>query len=161
MAHPNPTVLVRALTFTALLVAALTPACGDDATPPPATGTATLTKNTGLDLTTGQVVTPGNYRNSDLFATENGSSGLRLATGGANPTDNRPIVWFRNAGNVLRTFASLSEVPTDTPSFADTLPNAKTGYGCVLRTAGGDHVRCFVSSATATSVTIEWDRLVP
>lgn len=134
-------------------------ACADDASAPPQSGSTTLTKNTGLDFTTGALKNPGTYANSDLYATENGDSGMRLATGGDNPTDNRPSVWFRNAGSVLRTFASLDEVPTDAPTGVDFMTNAKTGYGFVLESVDGDLIRGWIKSATATSVSIEWDRL--
>ena len=134
-------------------------ACADDASPPPMSGSTTLTRNTGLDFTTGALMNPGTYANSDLYATENGDSGMRLATGGDNPTDNRPSIWFRNAGNVLRTFASLSEVPSDAPTGVDFMTNAKTGFGFVLESVDGDLIRGWISNATATSVSIEWDRL--
>lgn len=147
--------------FPLLLVLALwTFACGDEASAPPQSGSTILTKGTGLDFTTGSLENPGTYANTDLYATENGESGMRLATGGDNPTDNRPIVWFRNAGNVLETFASLDEVPTERPTGVDFLTNAKTGYGFVLQSVDGDYIRGWISNATATSVSIEWDRLI-
>lgn len=145
--------------FVALALTLL--ACGDEASAPPQSGSTILTRNTGLDFTTGDLVSPYDF-DTDLYATENGESGMRLATGGKDATHNRPVIWFRNAGGVLRTFASLSEVPTDRPANDSTvpLPNAKTGYGFVLQSIDGDYIRGWISSATATSVSIEWDRLI-
>lgn len=151
----------RILSVVALLNLALAlSACGDEASAPPQSGSTILTKGTGLDFTTGDLENPGTYANTDLYATENGESGMRLATGGDSPTSNRPIIWFRNAGMVLETYGSLSEVPTDRPTGVDFLTNAKTGYGFVLQSVDGDYIRGWISSATATSVSIEWDRLI-
>lgn len=155
--------MTRALTLATALVAltsAPLPGCADETFERPASGTVELTKNKGVDFTTGLLTSPGNYANSDLFATENGSSGLKLTTGGDNPTHNRPITWHRNAGNVPRTFASLAEVPPELPTGVDFLPNAKTGHGFTLQTADGDYIRGWVSSADETRATVLWDRLI-
>ncbi|HRE90874.1 MAG TPA: hypothetical protein PK095_17255 [Myxococcota bacterium] len=151
---------VTRLTIVALALTLTLVACGDEASAPPQSGSTILTDETGLDFTTGQLENPGNFANTDLFATKLGESGMRLATGGDSPTHNRPIVWFRNAGMVLETYASLSEVPTDRPTGVDFLTNAKTGYGFVLQSVDGDYIRGWISNATATSVSIEWDRLI-
>jgi hypothetical protein len=148
------------LFVTVLWFALSTAACGDEASAPPQSGSTILTRGTGLDFTTGRLENPGTYANTDLYATENGDSGMRLATGGDSPTQNRPIIWFRNAGMVLETYDSLSEVPTDRPTGVDFLTNAKTGYGFVLQSIDGDYIRGWISNATATSVSVEWDRLI-
>lgn len=133
-------------------------ACGDE-TSKPASGTATLTDDTGIDFRTGAVKDPGHYKNADFFAVSLGASGMKVATGGDNPTHNRPIVWFRNAGGVYRTYTNLADVPAEAPGGVDHLPSAKTGYGFVLESIDGDYIRGWIQSATTTSVTIEWDRL--
>lgn len=133
-------------------------ACGDEATSGPRSGSETLTKDTGIDFTTGALKKPGTFANSDLFATNNGDH-LRLSTGGDKPTELRPIVLFRNAGLVPRTFERLADVPTDAPTGFDGVPAARTGYGFVLESIDGDLIRGWIKEGTATSVTIEWDRL--
>lgn len=150
----SPRLAVSIATVAFLLVA-----CADDASAPPASGTGTLTNDSGIDFTTGAVMKPGNYANSDIFATVNGDAGLKLSTGGDNPTQSRSITWHRNAGMIPRTFNSLAEVPTDLPSGFDPIPNAKTRYGFVLETHDGDHIRGWIENASATSVTIQWDRV--
>ncbi len=134
-------------------------ACADEATAPPASGIGTLTRDSGIDFSTGAVMKPGNYANSDIFATENGDAGMKLSTGGDTPAISRPITWHRNAGMVPRTFASLAEVPADLPIGYDPVPNTKTHFGFVLETNDGDHIRGWIESASATSITIQWDRL--
>lgn len=145
----------------ALTVAAVSPllACGDDAAPPDA-GTITLGRDQGVDFGTGKVRDPGNYANADLFATHNGDAGMKLATGGDNPTHNRAITWFRNGG-LPGQFPDLASVPkAPLPTTSDQLVHAKTGNGFLLETADGDHVRGWLATASATSVTLEWQRVI-
>jgi hypothetical protein len=142
-----------------LFALALT-ACGDEA-PPPAGGTVTLGADDGVDFHTGLVMSPGNFANSDLFASDNGNSGLKLSSGGDSPTSSRPTLWFRTAGMTLQTFASLADVPAAVPETSDVLLHAKPGLGFVVETSDGDLVRGWLSAADTESVTIEWTREQP
>lgn len=144
----------------AVAVASSLAACGDDAAPP-AGGTITLARDEGVDFGTGKVRDPGNYANSDLFATANGDSGMKLASGGDNPTHNRPITWFFTPGGLPSQFPDLASVPrAPLPTGAEQLVHAKTGNGFLLETADGDHVRGWLAAASATSITIEWQRVI-
>ena len=134
-------------------------ACDDDA-PPPDAGTVTLAHDQGVDFGTGRARDPGNFSNSDLFATSNGDTGLKLSSGGDSPTQNRPITWFRSGGGLPAEFADLASVPSSPlPTTADQLIHGKTGNGFLLETADGDHVRGWLAAASATSVTIQWERV--
>ncbi len=114
----------------------------------------------GVDMTTGAVQVPGNFANSDLFASANGGH-LKLATGSDKPTTNRPVNWFIGAGGVAATFAGLDDVPDDRPDAATTqaLPHAKTGNGFVLMTSRGTWFKGFIREATATQITVEYGPL--
>jgi hypothetical protein len=143
--------------FVAAMLCSASFGCADEFVPPEG-GTVTLSANDGVDFHTGLVKDPGNYLNSDLFASENGDSGLKLSTGGDAPTSGRPIIWFRTPGQTLETYESLEEVPLVTPEREDPLLHAKPGLGFVLETEEGDLVRGWLSAADAGSVTIEWVR---
>jgi hypothetical protein len=133
----------------------------DDAGAPPDAGNATLAKDQGLDFATGRVRDPGNFGNSDLFASANGDSGMKLASGGASPTDNRPITWFQTSVGIYTEFPDLASVPSaPAPTTVDHLVHAKSGYGFLLVTAQGDLVRGWLRTASATSVTVDWQRVL-
>jgi len=145
----------------ALALTAVSPllACGDDAAPPDA-GTITLERGQGIDFGTGKVRDPGTYANADLFSTFNGDAGMKLTTGGDNPTHNRAITWFRNGGLPAQ-FPDLASVPkAPLPTTWEQLIHAKTGNGFLLETADGDHVRGWLAAASESSVTIEWQRVI-
>lgn len=123
----------------------------------PVAGTVTFGADEGVDFFTGKVHDPGNFSNSDLFASRSGD-GLKLATGGDDPTDNRPVNWFKSGGGVPQTFASLAEVPTDRPGDAmvEPLVKAKTGNGFLVQRADGGYTRGWIASADGGAVTIEF-----
>lgn len=125
----------------------------------PASGTLTFRNDQGADFLRGVVQDPGNFQNSDLYASYNGGNNLKLATGGANPTVNRPVTWFKNAGNVPQKFDSLAEVPTDLPP--DEQPQAllttQVGNGFVLQRKDGGYTRGWIQAASGTEVTIQFD----
>ena len=125
-----------------------------------ATGTVTIGLEEGVDLTTGRVQRPGNFQNSDLIATAAGSH-VRLATGGDNPVDSRPVNWFVTASGLFEKFASLAEVPGEKPADGQTAPQIRTetGNGFVVQTMRGTWSRGWISSASSRSVTIEFEPL--
>lgn len=140
-------------------LAPATTAC-DDATSPPDAGTVTLKHDDGIDLVNGTLEDPGNYSNSDLYATTNGDSGMKLATGGATVIDNRPITWFKTGGGFAGEFTDLASVPgSPAPTTADPMLHAKAGNGFLLVAKNGDLVRGWVQAASDSSVTLQWARV--
>lgn len=161
MRPSNPLAVVRFALSLAAVTALLpvAPAC-DDATAPPDAGTVTLEHDEGVDFVNGTFEDPGNYANSDLYATTNGDSGMKLATGGANVIDNRPITWFKTGGGLAGEFSDLASVPTTpAPTAADPMLHARLGNGFLLVAKNGDLVHGWISAASATSVTLEWARV--
>ena len=147
--------------LTCLLLAPLfSLACDSEATPPPDAGTVVLAHDEGVDFATGTTVTPGTHSNTDLYASTNGDSGMKLTTGGATIIENRPISWFKTGGGIATEFPDLASVPvTPLPTAVDAMLHAKNSLGFLLETADGDYVRGWISSATSSSVTIEWERV--
>lgn len=137
------------------------PACDSSGGGGPVSGSITLKKDEGVDFHTGALQDPGNYKNSDLYTSSNGTA-LQLSTGGDSPADNRPVNWFVGNGGVHLTFASLAEVPDEPPSDAMTasLIKTKTGNGFIVVTHKGAMVRGWVSFADADTVTIEFEPYV-
>lgn len=135
-------------------------ACADDPTGPRA-GTLTMGADEGLDFVAGAVRSPGNFKNSDLYAAANGDLGLQLLTGGPDATKNRPVVWFKSAGGLPETFDSFEAVPTTPAEDTDTeqLTHAKAHYGFVLETHTGTQVKGWIVSADKDSVTIQFGPL--
>jgi hypothetical protein len=146
--------------FAALpLVAALSITACDSASPVPS-GLVTLRKEQGVDLFSGEVRVPGDYKNSDLIARASGS-GLSLTTGGPNPVTTRPINWFLGAGGVEQRFGSLAEIPDTRPTSDMTGSNTsvREGEGFVTRSADGFWTRGWIQSTDGTSVTIQFELL--
>lgn len=161
MRPSNPSAALRLVISLAAVACfvPLAPAC-DDATAPPDAGTIVLKHDAGVDFVNGTLEDPGNYANSDLYATTNGDSGMKLATGGATVIDNRPITWFKNGGGLAMAFPDLASVPTSpAPTSADAMLHARTGNGFLLVAKNGDLVRGHVSDASATSLTLQWERV--
>jgi len=123
-------------------------------------GTVTFGAEEGVDFITGRVASPGHFGNSDLYATRSGT-GLKLTTGGPNPTVNRPINWFLGPGGVHLTFASLDEVPEEPPDEGMTaaLIRARPGNAFVVLTSGGTWVRGWLADADGEAVTIVFARM--
>jgi hypothetical protein len=118
----------------------------------------TLHAERGIDLVTGQVVLQGNFANSDLYATNNGSA-LKLTAGGPSPTESRLCDFFQDAGGAHQVFASLgsvpAQIPTD-PALDLPLVKAKTGNAFVCEThEPGLYVKGWLRHADATSLTLE------
>jgi len=122
----------------------------------PQSGTVTFGADEGADFLRGVVRDPGNFANSDLYASRNGEH-LKLATGGADPTVNRPVTWFKQGG-IPKRYTSLAEVPNDLPP--DTQPEAllttQTGNGFVLKRKDGGYTKGWIAAADASSLTIEF-----
>ena len=120
-------------------------------------GTIALGPDRGIDFANGDAVSPGNWGNSDVFATANGDS-LKLTAGGPTPTKNRPVDWFRTAGNVHKKYDSLADVPNTKPTSATypSLLHAEVGHAFSVQTMEGDYVKGRVTAASAVSVTIEY-----
>jgi len=135
------------------------PACADEATDPPAAGRVTFARDQGVSFTTGALMAPGNFSNSDVFASANGSW-LKLSSGGSSPTVTRPMAWYVNGGGIPLEFQALSEVPaTDPGGGANYIGNAKPHLAFVVETALGDRVRGWIEAGDATSVTLQWERV--
>lgn len=144
-----------------ITLVALNVACADDSSPPDQ-GRVTLVNDQGIDFASGAVADPGNYANSDIYATNNGDAGMKLTTGGANPAANRPITWFRSGGGIPATFDDLASVPSaPPPTTYDALVHAKQNNGFLLRAENGDLVRGWLEAADASSVTVQWERILP
>jgi len=155
----NPNALFRTVLSLVALAFIAVPAC-DDATSPPDSGTVVLTHDDGVDFVNGNLEDPGNFANSDLYATTNGDSGMKLATGGATVIDNRPITWFKNGGGISIEFPDLASVPASpAPTTFTAMLNAKTGYGFLLVAKNGDLVRGWVEEASKSSVRLQWARV--
>jgi hypothetical protein len=120
-------------------------------------GEVSLSADTGIDCSTGTFQAKGNYANSDLFATA-GSSHLKLATGGSDPTKNRPVNFFLGLGGIHETFVSLDDVPAGIPTsdMTQSLIHAKTGNGFVLMRADGGYTRGWITYADGVKVTIQY-----
>lgn len=148
-------IFMISLTFLALTLGAGCDA--DGGAPSVQPGTVALAAEQGVDFHAGARVEPGNFANSDLYASRNGTA-LKLATGGPSPVVNHPVNWFMGANGLHRTFASIDEVPSEPPSDAmtDSLVRARAGNGFVLRTHRGVWVRGWIASADADEVTITW-----
>lgn len=122
----------------------------------------TIGPNQGIDFGAAAVVTTGGapFSKSDIYATANGDF-LKLASGGAKITEANPVTWFKNGG-IPRTFESHAQVPKTTPSADETEPLAKAqaGIGFVVKNhLDSGHTRCWIKSATADSVEIEFEAL--
>lgn len=130
---------------------------GDAAWP---SGTLTIVVGEGIDFAGGVVVEVASFTNADIRAVANAP--VELRTGGPSITKERPANWFQTAGGVFETFDSLADVPEELPDASDNTPllNAKTGNGFVLLSAHGGYTRGWISSATDTSVTIEFAPVV-
>lgn len=128
----------------------------------PDSGTVTLRADEGVDLATGAWQEKGNYASSDLYATNNGSGGLKLAPGGDTPTHSRPVEWFQTSGGVYQTFPSLEAVPATLPTGSASglpLPHVKSHNGVVVKISTGGYVRGWVEQADAESLTLQWARV--
>ena len=123
-------------------------------------GTVTLTADTGIDFTTGIFQSKGNYATSDIYVTSGGEH-LMLASGGLNPTKNRPVDFFLGAGGIHETFDTLSQVPAIPPSADKTqsLIKAKTGNGFVVENSDGSITRGWIRSAGDAGLVIDYDRV--
>lgn len=155
----------RRLTLTAtLIVFALVPAACDsgggdsgvDAALP--SGSVTIGPKQGVDFETGLQTDPGTFANSDVYAAENGGA-LNLLAGGETSAKTRAVDW-NVLGGVPQTFASLAEVPSSPlPTTFGTLVNAETGNGGIILNAAGSYTKVWIASATATSVTLQFEPL--
>jgi hypothetical protein len=119
----------------------------------------------GIAFTKKQINSSGNFKNSDIYAVENGTKGLKLISGGPNSTEPKPVNWFKfnETGGMAQIFGSLAEVPTDKPSDADSgqpLIHAKTGNGFVVKNnVGFGYTRGWIKYADQFVVTFEFTHL--
>lgn len=144
----------------ALLALVSLAACADEASDPPAAGRVTFGRDQGVSFTTGAVMAPGNFSNTDVFASANGSW-LKLSSGGSSPTVTRPMAWYLNGGGIPVEFQAMGEVPdTDPSDSASYIGNAKPHLAFVVETALGDSVRGWIEAGDATSVTLQWERII-
>ncbi|HIA04533.1 MAG TPA: hypothetical protein EYN66_21995 [Myxococcales bacterium] len=96
--------------------------------------TITLNAETGINFETGEYLKPGNFKNSDVYATA-GKSYLKLTPGGPIPTQSNPVTWFKGAGGFHSTYSSLNQVPNSKPDDkgGKSLVKAKAGIGFVVQ----------------------------
>lgn len=128
-------------------------------------GAITITKEQGIDFTRRQVVDPGNFANSDIYAVDNGHA-LKLSSGGVKSevsgkftsTESQPVTWFLTGG-VAQEFDSLEDVPVELPKKPyQPLLHAKVGNGFIVKNAQGfGYTRGWIVESSPTSVTIEFD----
>jgi len=144
--------IVTALPFVALIS---TSAC--DSPSPVPSGVVTLRKEQGVDLFSGEVRSPGDYKNSDLVARASGN-GLSLTTGGPSPVVSRPINWFVGAGGVEQRFNSLAEVPDERPGedLVGTNTLVRQGEGFVTKSGDGYWTRGWIQATDGASVTVQF-----
>lgn len=124
----------------------------------PGPGETTIKADEGINFTSGEHQDPGNYANSDIYATSMGSH-LKLATGSDRPTTNRPVNWFPTGGGKYNTYVSLADVPdAPLPTDADTasLTIPEQGNGFITLNAAGTYTKGWLKAVTATSITIEY-----
>ncbi len=152
----------HAAIITAVLVtltSVLAVGCGDDVSGPTMSypTIATFGHEVGVDMLTGEIMDPGNFANSDLFAKANGDA-LKLYTGGPTSAKNRPVEWFQTGGTADH-FQSLDEVPNEPLPTADGLPlnQADTGNGFIVIVSSGQPFKGRITAASATSVTVEYE----
>ena len=181
MKHPATTVM----TVLSLLCGAL--GCGDDVVTdagPSYPATATFGHEQGVDMLTGVVflggaeMPEGTFANSDLFAKNNGSA-LKLYSGGLTSAKNRPVEWFQTGGTADE-WPNLAGVPNEPLPVGDgsdgychavqtclPLTHAEQHNGFIVAvpvdradpTAGFRYFKGYLASASATSVTIEYQPL--
>ncbi len=136
---------------------------GGGTTSAPSAGTVTLRAEEGVNFTTGAHQKPGNFKNSDLFATNGGSAGLKLAPGGPDATSPELCTFFIGAGGKPTSYDNLAAVPDTLPTAATSqpaLPHATAKNGFVVKNhTGSGYTKGWVSAASASEVTIEWVRL--
>lgn len=114
----------------------------------------------GVDMVAGEHMVPGNFANSDLVAQANGDD-LKLSTGGPNAIHLRAAEWFQNGG-IADVFSGLDTVPNTPLPTGDGLPliHTKTGNGFIIQASTGTYFKGYVSAASATSVTIEYEPIL-
>lgn len=124
-----------------------------------AAGVVTISAEEGLDMVGGGLQQPGNFGNSDLYATSNGTA-LKLSPGGSNIVKTRVVTWFQTSGGVFPTYENINQVPNVKPTDGSlSLPRATTGNGFVLENSAGTFTKGYIVSASDTSVTIQFEPL--
>lgn len=158
--HTRPT-----RTTSALLLAAafwvIPSGCDDTVAPSGHASTpniVVLGAETGVEFATAMKMVPGNYANSDVYATANGDH-LKLTVGGPSPTKSRLAHWYKTGGGVNQTFDALAVVPTEIPVeeiHEPSLLKAQVGNAFVVETMHGAYVKGWLSQASQDTVTIEF-----
>lgn len=148
---------MRRAGWVVLVVGLFLVACDSAESVDPVAGTVSFGADEGVDMLRGTVQDPGNFQNSDLFASRNGGA-LKLSTGGANPTVNRPVTWFKNGGGVPQKYDSLAEVPNDLPPNEQPEPllTTQVGNGFVLQRKDGGYSKGWIEAASGESITVQF-----
>ena len=156
MKHHTVIVLALSLTLFAVGCGAGAEQTGSVSYP----ATATFGADEGVDMVDGEHMVPGNFANSDLFAQANGNN-LKLSTGGPTIVKTRAAKWFLNGG-IADVFSGLDTVPNTPLPTGDGFPliHAKTGNGFIVEASNGGYFKGYVSAASATSVTIEYEPIL-
>lgn len=119
--------------------------------------TVTLSLDEGVNMVTGEHMDPGNFGNSDLYTSANGDD-IKLSTGGDTIIASRAAEWFQTGGTA-DVFSGLDMVPNTPLPTGSGLPliHAKTGNGFIIQASSGTYFKGYVSAASATSATIEYE----
>jgi len=135
-------------------------ACGADGDSSCSGDKVTLQADQGVSFGDGCVQTPGNFKNSDLYATDSGTY-LKLSTGGPNSAHTMPVQW-----NTGKTFSSLEEVPVPAAELSGDgipLPSVKSNMGFVLKNyTTGDYTKVWVQTAepNSGSITLQFEQIL-
>jgi len=123
-------------------------------------GTVTLMLEEGIDFNTGVVQQPGNFGNSDLYTSQNGSA-LKLASGGSSIVNVRAVTFFQTLGGIYPKYDNIGDVPNVKPTEDQDLPlpKAAAGNGFTIQNAAGNYTKGFILEATEFSVTIQYEPL--
>ena len=118
-----------------------------------------LKAEAGADFASGAVIKDGHPLKVDLICYA-GSDGLDCQAGaGPSISNQKHLKLFRNAGGVIETFGSVSELPTVLPTETDRdmINGAEAGWGFVLENNLSDtYTRALIKKATEDSITIQY-----
>lgn len=114
----------------------------------------TLKPEQGVNFATGQVIDPGNFKNSDLYATY-GHTYLKITPGGDKSTVSNPVLWQ----GPVNSFDQITfNVPVDGKGYS--LAQARSGEAFVLKNHLSDgYTRGWIIAGDDTVVTIEYELL--
>ena len=137
-----------------LLLAAC--ADGGDASPD---GVVTLLLDEGVNFSSGAKQIPGNFQDSDVWATSNATLAcMGLSPGGPTPISYQPVDWLKG-----QTFAGIDDVPSvaSDPVTNQSLTCAETGGGFLIESKAAGWIKVWIQDASVTSVTLVYEPAAP